>query len=180
MGRSYPERRQIRLDGYDYTRPGQYFITIVTFGREEMFGTIADGSMEWSAAGRAVNDVWKSLPRHYPRISLDAFVVMPNHVHGIIRIDHRASDSPSRSPLSEIVRGFKTYAARRVNQHRGVSGVPVWQRGYYERIIRDDRELENVRRYIRENPARWPTDSENPANLAQHSPPRTQSQRTMP
>ena len=158
-------RRPIRRPGYDYARPGGYFITIVTMGRDEIFGEIVNGVMRLSAEGAGVADVWANLPRHYPHVSLDAFVVMPNHVHGIVVLGHDAVDGQGRVPLSEVVRGFKTYAARRVNGIRGVSGTPVWQRNYYDRVIRDERELQNIRRYIAENPARWDDDSENPRRL---------------
>lgn len=162
MLRDRPARRQLRLSGYDYRREGWYFLTIVTYGREELFGTITDGVMQLSAEGEAVANVWAGLPRHYLHVSLDAFVVMPNHVHGILVLASRASAEAGRAPLSEVVRGFKTYAARRVNGIKNRSGTPVWQRNYYERIVRDDHELQNVRRYIADNPARWDADVENP------------------
>src|SRR4051794_29606856 len=95
-----------------------------------------------SPEGICVSDVWLGLPRHYAYVSLDAFVVMPNHVHGIVVLEHAGDGSAKRASLSEVVRGFKTYAARRVNLLRGVSGTPVWQRNYYERIVRDDQELQ--------------------------------------
>jgi REP element-mobilizing transposase RayT len=117
--------------------------------------------MHLSISGERVLDVWQSLPRHYLHLSLDACMVMPNHIHGIIQLTDHAAPDGKRAPLSEIVRAFKTYSARRVNLHRGVSGSPVWQRNYYERIIRDDRELEHVRRYIAANPAAWESDPEN-------------------
>ena len=141
MVRDRPQRRPIRLRDYDYSRPGRYFVTIVTAGREEVFGTVEDGVMHLSAEGTRVATVWASLPRHYRHVTLDAFVVMPNHVHGIVIFGPDAIGGAQRAPLSEVIRGFKTYAARQVNALRGVSGAPVWQRSYHERIIRDDREL---------------------------------------
>jgi REP element-mobilizing transposase RayT len=131
--RDRPQRRPIRLPGYDYSRHGQYFVTIVTTKREEVLGEVLHGVMHLSAAGACVADVWASLPRHYSHVSLDAFVVMPNHVHGIVILGHDSAPGARRAPLSEVVRGFKTYAARGVNKLRGVSGTPVWQRNYYER-----------------------------------------------
>jgi putative transposase len=92
---------------------------------------------------------------------------MPNHVHGIVVLEHDPASEMRRAPLSEVVRGFKTYAARRVNGLRGIYGNPLWQRNYYERIIRDDRKLENVRKYIAENPMQWSEDSENPLRHAE-------------
>ena len=160
--RDHPHRQPIRLRGYDYCRPGRYFVTIVTAAREEAFGTIVDGEMHLSDEGVCVADVWTSLPRHYRHISLDAFVVMPNHVHGVMILRPGPVGDVKPAPLSEVIRGFKTPSARRVNAIRDVSGAPVWQRNYYERIIRNDRELQHVRRYIADNPLRWAEDTENP------------------
>jgi putative transposase len=234
-------RRSIRLKGYDYTQPGAYFITICTHGRECLFGEIIDGEMHLNEAGQIVVQTWQDLPNHVPHVQLDAFVVMPNHVHGIIIITERAggigagfkparttmgpgsaadsgstagpgsvgADSepaptittgprsnagpglvgaglepapttmgpggpdpvgaglepaPTRSSygLPEIVRQFKTFSARRINELRGTPGTPVWQRNYYEHIIRNEFSLNRIRQYIAENPARWDADQENP------------------
>ena len=155
-------RRSIRLPGYDYGSEGYYFLTIVTAGRLELFGTIVDGEMRLSPEGACVERVWSDLPRHYPRVSLDAFIIMPNHVHGILILGPDTGTAGKRVPLCEVVRGFKTFSARRVTAIRGVSSTPLWQRNYYERIIRDDRELQHVRQYIDANPAVWDDDAENP------------------
>ena len=160
--RDRPQRRPIRLQGYDYGRPGRYFITVVTSGREELFGMVVDGAMRLSAEGACVADVWATLPRRYAQVSLDAFVVMPNHVHGIVIIEPDSDQGTKRAPLPEVIRAFKTYSARRVNGMRHMSGNPLWQRNYYERIIRDDYEFQNVRRYIEDNPVHWRDDAENP------------------
>ncbi len=112
-------------------------------------------------AGQMVEFTWFDLPNHNPPIVLDEFVVMPDHVHGIILItdgnavragSEPAPTIPTRHPLSETVRQFKTFSAKHVNQIRGVTGIPVWQRDYYEHIIRNDVELEHVRQYITTNP----------------------------
>jgi REP element-mobilizing transposase RayT len=116
------------------------------------------------------------LPNHYSHIDLDEYVVMPNHFHGIvwIRGDGRAglkpaptADRPRAHPLSEIVRAFKTFSARRINQMRSTPGMPVWQRDYYERVVRNERELNAIREYIQTNPLRWHLDKENPQRIAQ-------------
>ena len=106
-----PGRRSTRLRGYDYSRRGHYFVTIVTARRDEVFGAVVDGEMRLSAEGACVAEVWASLPRHYPHVSLDAFVVMPNHIHGIVTFGRDPGQGVERAPLSEIVRGFKTLAA---------------------------------------------------------------------
>lgn len=132
--------------------------------------------------GEAVAACWADLPRHYEHAVLDVFVVMPNHVHGIVTLSDAptgASGAPTtvgaglrparqtpmrRHGLSEIMRGFKTFSARRVNEIRGTSHVPVWQRGFYDRVIRREDELRQVREYIVNNPRRWADDADNPRN----------------
>jgi len=133
-------------------------------------------------SGRMVAACWSQLPHHFPNVTLDAFVVMPNHVHSIIRLgkgeasaDHRAESSgpfpADASPLrpigtqpgslGAIVQNLKSLTTRKINQRRGTPGLPVWQRNYYEHIIRDDAALDRIRQYIAENPLRWATDDEN-------------------
>ena len=163
-------RRSIRLSGYDYSQKGIYFVTVCTQNREHLFGKIENGEMQMNDAGRMVEFTWFDLPNHNSHIVLDEFVVMPDHVHGVILItdgnadvDVGAGSEPApteptpteRHPLSEIVRQFKTFSAKRVNQIRGITGIPVWQRDYYEHIIRNDAELDHVRQYIANNPAKW-------------------------
>ena len=107
--------------------------------------------------GRIVQRTWENLATHYQGIDLDAFVVMPNHMHGIIIL----ADQPERRhAIPEIVRGFKTFSARRINERAGKRGV-LWQRGYYEHVIRNEKALDRVRAYIANNPARWVDDPEN-------------------
>ncbi|MGQ9774011.1 transposase [Chloroflexus sp.] len=169
-------RRSIRLKGYDYAQPGAYFVTIVTHDRACLFGDIVDDQMRLNQAGQMVEWTWYDLPNHVDNIELDAFVVMPNHVHGIIIIvgagagSVGAGSEPAPTPLPEIVRQFKTFSARRVNQWRGMVGQPVWQRNYYEHIIRDETSLQRIREYIATNPNQWAADHENPAASAGSGP----------
>jgi len=173
------ERRRLRLKEYDYSQPGAYFVTICTKDREHRFGEIVGGQMRSNGLAAAVQSCWNDLPNHYPNIELDEFVVMPNHVHGIIVIldepmvgeptvgdglrPSPTGPSPTRKhPLSEIVRAFKSFSARRINEITNTPGTPVWQRGYYDHIIRDDRSLTRIREYIAQNPQRWALDRENP------------------
>ncbi|MCL5962645.1 MAG: hypothetical protein M1358_25600 [Chloroflexi bacterium] len=265
-------RRSIRLKGFDYTQPGAYFVTICSLNRECLLGEIVNGEMQISECGFIVRKTWENLPQHYINVALDAFVVMPNHVHGIIvlldepnpvgaglkpapgdgaldkgaglkpaptsngPLDTAAGSKPAptddgstalakgnprglsndyppylarhhlaastitgtnrltaivgaglkpapttydltgaaetesairgeavgRHGLPEIVRAFKTFSARRVNEYRQSAGVPVWQRNYYEHVIRNDQALDRIREYIQSNPLRWQLDSENP------------------
>ncbi len=166
-------RRSIRLKGYDYTQPGAYFVTMVTHHRRPLFGEVVDGEMRLNMFGEIVEWTWRDLPNHVANIVLDAFVVMPNHVHGIVIIvddkhivgagSEPAPTNRKRHGLPEIVRQFKTFSARRINEHRGVRGVPVWQRNYYEHIIRNERALHRIRAYIRNNPRRWAMDRNHPS-----------------
>jgi putative transposase len=152
-----PRRRSLRLPGYDYSQAGAYFITACTHNRAMLFGEVIGGDVRLNEMGTIVQQTWDDLPTHYHGIDLDAFIVMPNHVHGVIIL---ADQSERRHAIPEIVRGFKTFSARRVNERAGKSGVR-WQRGYYEHIIRNEKALGRIRAYIANNPARWADDPEN-------------------
>jgi len=164
-------RRPIRLPEYDYTQAGAYFITLCTYKRKFLFGNVVDSEMRLNQAGQLVLAEWLALPRHYPHVSLDVFVVMPNHVHGIVILLHpqdvrttagAGSISIRMHGLSEIVRALKTFSARRINASRSTSGTPLWQRGYYEHIIRTEESLNRIREYVVNNPIQWEYDRENP------------------
>ena len=165
-----------RLQDFDYARAGAYFLTLVLEGRPHLMGEVAEGEMSLKDAGRVVADCWTDLPNHYPHVRLDAFVVMPNHVHGVLILSEengiglndevKAGLKPAptkRHAVPEVVRGFKTFSARCVNKSRRTLGCAVWQRNYYEHVIRDDRCLDRIREYIVDNPRRWNLDRENPA-----------------
>ena len=185
-------RRSIRLKGYDYSQAGAYFVTIVAWQRECLFGDVVDGVMNLNRHGHIVRDAWFDLKNHYRHVELGEFVIMPNHVHGIIVLidDGRGgsfasgrTNSPDISPagadnlptnqtrpyvnpkprhgLPEIVRAFKSFSAKRINRLRRTDGIPVWQRNYYEHIIRNEREMDNITQYIETNPLRWDEDDEN-------------------
>jgi len=166
-------RRSIRLKDYDYSQAGAYFLTICTYNRECTLGDVVDGVIVLNDFGKIVESVWSDLPKHYSDVRLDAFIIMPNHVHSIIFIvgaNVRAGFKPApttnkRHPLSELVRGFKTFSSRCVNEIRGLSGTPVWQRNYYEHIIRNEKDLNEIREYIVNNPTKWEMDEENPRNI---------------
>jgi len=169
-------RRSIRFPEYDYASEGGYFITIVTHERANLFGEIIHGEMKLNAFGKIVTDEWFHTTQLRPNIELfeDEFVVMPNHVHGIVWITDPVHgnapvgtyrDTPLlRSPsntVGAIVRGFKGSVTTRINIQRHAQGVPVWQRNYYERIIRDEQDYEAIANYIYNNPLSWETDDEN-------------------
>jgi putative transposase len=147
--------------------PGAYFITVCAHNRACLFGEISAGAVQLNDNGAVVQETWDRLPTHYSHLMLEAFVVMPNHVHSILVLTDdsiAAGLKPAPTPrhvLPEIVRAFKTFSARLINHRRGIRGLPVWQRNYYEHVIRTDSALNRVRQYIGENPARWAEDPEN-------------------
>jgi REP element-mobilizing transposase RayT len=174
-------RRSIRFQEYDYSLAGAYFVTICAQNRARLFGNVVDGEMRLSAYGRVAQDKWNELPTHYANVVLDTFLVMPNHIHGIIVISVGAiHESPLQQPmditqrrlmlLPKIVGRFKMNSAKRINEMRGTSGLPVWQRNYYEHVIRNDESLNKIREYIINNPAQWEFDRENPVGAIHESP----------
>lgn len=174
-------RKSIRLKDYDYADAGTYFVTICALNRECLFCQILEAEMHLNRFGQIATRCWNEIPRHFPGVELDAFVVMPNHVHGIIVItgvvgakhfvpNQNASPLPERkSPrgtqsnsLGAILQNFKSVSTRKINQVRDTRGASVWQRNYYEHIARNERELLAIRDYIENNPANWLNDTENP------------------
>ena len=170
-------RRSLRLKGYDYTQAGAYFVTICTQDRACLFGEVVGDAMRLNDAGRMVVAEWERLAKRFPGVELDAFVVMPNHVHGILVITdpvgaglvpaHDGATTRVAPTVGDIVGAFKSRTT--VGYIHGVKarGWPpfrrrLWQRNYYEHIIRHDESLNRIRRHIAENPLRWHLDRENP------------------
>lgn len=154
----FPNRQSIRLKEFDYTQPGAYFITICTVNRECMFGTIANGIVQLNHAGIKIRDCWLWLEQQYPRIKLDEFVIMPDHLHGIISIQNNCMGNSRIAHIKSIGRiigAFKTVSSKQINQLRQTPGKMVWQRNYWERIIQTENEFNAVRQYIRNNPEKW-------------------------
>jgi len=171
--RNLPERHYPRLHAFDYSREGAYFVTICTHEKQNLFGDVWDGSIQLNPYGNIVTSCWQELPLHYPAVTNDIFIVMPNHFHGIIVIDNMNKRSglkpdPTRThTLSEIVRAFKTFSARKINEIRNSQGTPVWQRSFYEHIIRGESEYKQIAEYILFNTSKWELDRENPKNFIQ-------------
>jgi len=178
-------RRSIRLKDYDYSWPGAYFVTVCAFQRKRLFGEVVDEEVRLSPLGGIVGDCWSEIPRHFDSVSLDTFVIMPNHIHGIVVIEDadlrtwRAEGrgtacraptverfaKPTANSLPTIIRSFKSAVTRRINAFRGVSGSAIWQRNYYEHIVRNEEDLSEARQYIADNPSQWAFDRENPARV---------------
>jgi REP element-mobilizing transposase RayT len=157
-------RRSIRLRGWDYSSRGIYFVTICAEKKVCLFGQVVDNEMKVNEVGRIVDKVWNSIPDRFPNVQMDSFVVMPNHVHGVIAImsDGRQGAASSAPTIGRIMRAFKSISAIEVNKASGRKGNAVWQRNYYEHIVRGGDDLDRVRRYIIENPRHWGEDEENP------------------
>ena len=170
-------RRSVRLQGYDYAQVGAYFVTIVTQGRECLFGDVVDGEMVLNEYGQIIVGEWERTADIRPNVSLDVFIAMPNHIHGIIMIaDGRGTlqraptterfGQPTSNSIPTIIRLFKSVTTKRINEVRGRPGGAVWQRNYYEHIIRDEDDLCRIREYIVNNPLQWEVDRENPSTNA--------------
>lgn len=173
-------RRSIRLKGYDYSQPGVYFVTLCIHRRECLLGEIIEGVMQLSAAGLIVKKEWLRNALVRRNVELDAFVIMPNHLHGLIIltdnpkiVPHRLNciegcDQISRpkglvsGSLGAIIGQFKSLSGKRINRIRKSPGVAVWQRDFHDHIIRHEVALENIRQYIVKNPQRWANDPTNP------------------
>jgi len=147
-----PNRQSIRLKGYDYSQPGYYLITLCTYQRAAIFGTIHSGKMVLNNHGELAKESWMAIPSHFPGTHLDAFVIMPNHIHGIIIINGNTAKPNAGSPeafgkpvpgsLPTIIRSFKAATTFRINKYRESPGSKVWQRNYWERVIRNGKELD--------------------------------------
>ena len=169
------KRKLNRLQGYDYSRDGYYFVTVCTYNRFEWFGKIENKEMQSNKYAGVIWACWHDLPNHYQNVRLDEFVVMPNHIHGIIIIDNvgngfkpfptigRSVNAPKNHGLSEIMRGFKTFSSRKINEMTINDGKFRWQKSFHDRIIRGEQSLDRIRAYIHNNPLQWPDDAENPA-----------------
>jgi putative transposase len=166
-------RKSLRLKGYNYKQAGAYFVSICTLNRACLFGNIISEEMVLNDAGRIVADEWIKTVEIRNNIELDEWVVMPNHFHGILVINE-CRGTARRAPTVEefgkpvpgsiptIIRSFKSAVTKRINELRNSPGEKVWQRNYYEHIIRNENELKQIREYITNNPLKWDLDRENP------------------
>ncbi len=157
-----PRRKQLRLGGYDYSFPGAYFVTICSAGKQFLFGSIIGKQVVLSPAGEVIRSEWTALPERFPRLILDEFVIMPNHLHGILAFVGEGLAPPASASLADVIRVFKSISTININRLLRRSGAPVWQRSYYEHIIRKGEDLRKIQRYILENPLVWSLDPENP------------------
>jgi len=206
-----PNRTSPRHSDFDYRTHAAYFVTVCAHDRRCLFGTVQQGRTRLNEIGRIVAEEWQRSEDMRDEVILDAFVVMPNHLHGIVclvppEVDDvsprgydltvgpnpktvekppnddvgttggssllrsREAERPKGPPaqsLSAILAGFKSAATKRINQHRGTPGAPVWQSRYHDRILRNEREWKACRRYVEHNPARWYRDRHHPARRSE-------------
>ncbi len=167
MGTRTHDRRSLRLRHHDYARPGAYLVTICARDRRCVFGEVMDGAIRLNVSGRIVADSWEWLSRQYPYVITDISVIMPNHLHGIIMITEdcrggsRTAPTRKQKPLGRLIGAFKTISTKHINQIRNTPGTRIWQRNYYEHVIRNEEELDKIREYILGDPAQWAFDREN-------------------
>lgn len=170
-------RQSIRLDGYDYSSSGMYFVTICTQNKLCLFGEVKDGEMILNEAGLTAQQCWLDIPLHFPHVILHEFVIMPNHIHGILEITDDAVGANNHSPdndlpefkspsktIGSIIRGFKIGVMKwfkrndlltRANVYSPLQAQTIWQRNYYEHIIRNEKSYSTIADYIVSNPINW-------------------------
>ena len=183
-------RRSIRLHGYDYSQAGAYFLTICAQNRVCLFGDVADGKMMLNDAGKIVADEWVKIAEIRDDIKLDEWIVMPNHFHGILTINNPVGaihESPLQMTITQrrnmtlpkLIGRFKMLSSKRINEMRDTQGIKLWQRGYFEHIVRNEKSLNHIREYIVNNPMQWVYDRENPAAGAIHESPLRENNQQM-
>jgi putative transposase len=173
------KRKSLRLPNFDYSTAGWYYVTICTYNKKNWFGKIVKGKMRLNIIGKYVQRCWEDIPNHISKVDLDCFVNMPNHLHGIIILNNQSRGvqlnaptkrsnifgqmSPKSNSLSTIIRTFKAAVKTWCNNNKYSDFR--WQRNYYEHIIRNYKDLENIRKYILYHPLKWEIDEENPYNI---------------
>lgn len=163
-------RKEIRIPEFYYSQTGANFITIVTQDRKTIFGQVEDGEMVLNNVGKLAEEVWLALPKHFPNVELGEWVIMPNHIHGIISIKveathasplPRISQGPTPGSIGAIIGSYKSAVTKRFHQIPKNTKNKLWQRNYYEHIIRNERDYQALYEYILANPMNWEKDEEN-------------------
>ncbi len=170
-------KKQLRMPGYDYKTPGYYFITLCVHNRTCLFGEVLNHEIHLNAAGNMIKRIWDEIPCKYTNWSVDSLVVMPNHIHAVVvlspspLINAPSLDDNTVLSLSELMRSIKTYTMTCYSNGVRNDGwlkyeQHLWQRSYYEHMVRNDKSLEKIREYIMNNPAQWELDDYNPALMS--------------
>ena len=170
--KNIPRRKRNRLREWDYSTPHWYYVTICTQNHCEWFGKIIEGKMVLNEYGKIVNKYWRAIPDHFSDIRLDEYIIMPNHIHGIIIIEdpsevrnrHACSVHRQHQRLPVVIGSFKSTISRTINKMQNDFKFQ-WLKSYYDHIIRNEKSLDNIGLYIRGNPMSWETDKNNPENL---------------
>ena len=180
MQQSYTRRNTNRIPQHNYAEPGYYFITICTENRRQLFGTIENDKIILNDIGNMVDVWWQKIFERYQNILIDEYIIMPNHIHGIINnvgagfprpksfygdndINNKINGHGNRAPtIGNIIAYFKYQSTKQINKIQNNPGIKVWQRNFYDHIIRNDKSLNKIREYIINNPATWNNDIENP------------------
>ena len=181
--RDIHHRQSIRLANYDYSSAGAYFVTICIKNRESILGDIKNGNMILNYVGLMVNKWWDKLPQNFNNIDTDEFMIMPNHIHGIVSIvgadpcvcpnnktNHLTEGAHTGAPLHRVIQWFKTMTTNEYFRNVQLKGWQrldgkFWQRNYYEHVLQNEKELFTIRKYIKNNPLNWSEDKENPKNI---------------
>ncbi len=166
------ERKVNRLKDYDYSQDGYYFVTICTRNREEWFGEIQSGKMILNGCGEITKNLWVEIPKHFKNVGLDEFIIMPNHIHGILIIVGnaymRSLQNRTKMLLSRIIQQYKSSVTREINSLQN-DFCFKWHKSFYDHIIRNEKTLNNIREYIVNNPLKWESDIENKINLKENN-----------
>jgi putative transposase len=176
------DRKSARMKDFDYSQAGAYFVTICTQNKVCLFGDVTDGKMVLNDAGRMVEKWYRELPKKFKDIAIDEYIIMPNHIHfiivntGSVGADlcvcprNTNAGEHAGSPLRKIVQWFKTMTTNEYmrnvqrNEWQPFNGK-LWQRNYYEHVIRNDGDMNQIREYVAQNPMKWELDEENPKNV---------------
>ncbi len=162
MSEIYPQRKSLRLKEFDYSFNFYYFVTICMEVRRPFLSEIIGDKTILSKYGKIVNEIWNNLPKYHP-CEIDEFIIMPDHIHGIIILDNK--NNSSRKNLSTIIQRFKTFTTKKINELLDEKNKFHWQKSFYDRIIRNERELYLIRNYIQLNPLNWQLEKNLPENL---------------
>jgi len=181
-----PQRKNIRLQGYDYSQPGRYFITICTKDREFLFGDIMNGTMFLTKYGEIAENELINIPSHYDNVDINKFVIMPNHIHILISLCRDGDEDtarrvptrerfgkPTKESIPTIIRSFKSATTNAIRKYVGTRRAvsyntaniyAVWQNRYHDHIIRNEKSYRHIYEYIENNPMQWESDCHNPIN----------------
>jgi putative transposase len=173
-----PNRKSIRLKEYDYARAGAYFVTICSWNKQSVFGQVEEDTIRLNDLGLFVESCWREIPEHFANAEMDEFIIMPNHIHGIIVLEcrdtiHRVRESsgesemesfgnPTTGSIPTIIRTFKAAVTRESGKQGLISTEKIWQPRFFERIIHNQDAMMKAREYIINNPLKWSIDNENP------------------